>query len=31
MAVSSWKFTPGYLDGKPVDVIFNLTINFKTN
>jgi TonB family protein len=30
MAISQWKFRPGYLDGKPVDVIFNLTINFKT-
>lgn len=29
MAISQWKFRPGYLDGKPVDVIFNLTINFK--
>jgi protein TonB len=30
MALSQWKFRPGYLDGKPVDVIFNMTINFKT-
>ena len=30
MAVSQWTFTPGYSEGKPVDVIFNLTINFKT-
>lgn len=30
MAVSQWTFIPGYSDGKPVDVIFNLTINFKT-
>jgi TonB family protein len=29
MAVSQWQFTPGYLDGKAVDVIFNLTVNFK--
>lgn len=31
MAIAQWTFTPGYLDGKPVDVLFNLTINFKTN
>ena len=31
LALSKWRFTPGYLDGKPVDVIFNLTVNFKTN
>jgi TonB family protein len=31
LALSQWRFTPGYLDGKPVDVIFNLTINFKTS
>ncbi|HEX6099422.1 MAG TPA: TonB family protein [Thermoanaerobaculia bacterium] len=31
LALSKWQFTPGYLDGKPVDVIFNLTVNFKTN
>jgi TonB family protein len=29
LAVSKWKFSPGRLDGKPVDVIFNLTVNFK--
>lgn len=28
MALSKWKFSPGYLDGKPVDVQFALTINF---
>jgi TonB family protein len=28
-AVRQWKFQPGTLDGKPVPVIFNLTINFK--
>jgi len=27
-AVTQWKFRPGTLDGQPVDVIFNLTINF---
>lgn len=31
IALSQWKFTPGYLDGNPVDVIFNLTVNFKVN
>lgn len=31
LAVSQWKFVPGYLDGQPVDVIFNLTINFRTD
>lgn len=28
-AVKQWKFKPGTLAGKPVDVIFNLTINFR--
>jgi len=28
-AMSQWKFSPGLLNGKPVDVIYNLTINFK--
>ena len=28
-AVSQWKFSPGTLDGKPVDVVYNLTVNFK--
>lgn len=28
LALSEWTFVPGYLDGEPVDVIFNLTINF---
>ena len=28
-ALRQWKFEPGMLDGKPVDVLFNLTINFK--
>jgi len=31
LAISQWKFHPGYLDGKPVDVVFNLTVNFMTN
>lgn len=31
MAITQWKFTPGHLDGKPVDVLFNLTINFVVN
>jgi protein TonB len=30
LALSKWKFHPGELDGKPVDVIFNLTVNFIT-
>jgi len=28
-AVKQWEFQPGTLDGKPVDVLFNLTINFR--
>lgn len=28
VALSQWKFAPGKLNGEPVDVIFNLTINF---
>ena len=28
-AVRQWQFQPGMLDGKPVDVIFNLTVNFR--
>ena len=28
-AVRKWKFKPGTLNGEPVDVIFNLTVNFK--
>jgi protein TonB len=27
-AVKQWKFKPGTLNGEPVDVIFNLTVNF---
>jgi protein TonB len=27
-AVRKWKFKPGTLNGEPVDVIFNLTVNF---
>ncbi|PYQ30087.1 MAG: hypothetical protein DMF56_10210 [Acidobacteria bacterium] len=30
-AVEKWKFKPGTLNGQPVDVIFNLTVNFKLN
>ena len=30
-AVQKWKFRPGTLNGQPVDVIFNLTVNFKLN
>jgi outer membrane biosynthesis protein TonB len=29
MGLAQWQFRPGYLDGKPVDVRFNLTMNFK--
>ena len=29
LALSEWKFKPGTLNGAPVDVIFNLTVNFK--
>jgi len=29
-ALSQWRFKPGTLNGQPVDVIFNLSINFKT-
>jgi protein TonB len=29
LALSQWKFLPGRLDGQPVDVIFNLSVNFK--
>jgi protein TonB len=29
LALSKWKFTPGALDGQPVDVIFHLTLNFR--
>jgi TonB family protein len=28
-AVRQWKFKPATRDGKPVPVLFNLTINFK--
>lgn len=28
-AVSQWQFRPATLNGQPVDVLFNLTINFK--
>jgi|SRR5947209_6784213 len=28
-AVKQWTFKPGTLDGQPVEVIFNLTVNFK--
>ena len=29
LAVDAWTFNPGMLDGRPVKVIFNLTIHFK--
>jgi outer membrane biosynthesis protein TonB len=28
-SVHQWKFEPGTLDGQPVDVLSNLTVNFK--
>jgi len=28
-AVKQWKFKPGTLEGKPVDVIYTLTVNFR--
>jgi len=28
-AVNQWRFQPGTKDGQPVNVIFNLTVNFK--
>ena len=27
-AVKGWRFRPGTLNGQPVEVIFNLTVNF---
>jgi TonB family protein len=30
-AVRKWRFKPGTLNGQAVDVIFNLTVNFKLN
>jgi TonB family protein len=30
LAMSQWKFSPGRIDGKPVDVTYNLTVNFKS-
>lgn len=29
LVISQWQFEPGKLNGHPVEVIFNLTINFK--
>jgi TonB family protein len=28
-AVKRWKFRPGTLNGQPVPVIYNLTVNFR--
>ena len=28
-AVRQWKFRPATLNGEPVDVVFNMTVNFK--
>jgi TonB family protein len=30
-AVSQWTFAPALLDGKPVPVVFNLTVNFRAS
>ena len=30
-AISKWQFQPGTLNGRPVNVIFNLTVNFHVN
>lgn len=30
IAVTQWKFVPGYFEGHPVDVLFNLSVLFKT-
>ncbi len=30
-AVKGWRFEPATLNGKPVDVYYNLTVNFKLN
>jgi protein TonB len=30
-AVKQWRFKPGQLNGAPVDVIFNLVVNFTLN
>lgn len=30
-AVKQWRFKPGTMGGQPVDVIFNLTVNFQLN
>jgi TonB family protein len=29
VAAKQWKFQPGTINGEPVDVIFNITINFR--
>jgi hypothetical protein len=29
LALSKWTFVPGYLNGQPVEVIYNLTVNFR--
>jgi hypothetical protein len=29
--VKKWKFRPGTLNGDPIPVIFNLTVNFTLN
>jgi hypothetical protein len=29
LALAKWKFEPGMLDGQPVDVVFNLTVDHR--
>jgi TonB family protein len=29
MAIAQWTFEPGRMHGEPVDVEFNLTVNFR--
>jgi protein TonB len=31
MAIAQWTFEPGRLHGEPVDVEFNLTVNFRVS
>jgi TonB family protein len=31
VALAQWRFEPGRLRGEPVDVLFHLAVNFKTN
>ena len=29
LAIQKWEFSPALMNGEPVDVVFNLTVNFK--